>query len=282
MPAPSRTPNLPAIRNLLLREPEANAFLLGDLAAHGLNRAPFQEAVVEQDAGGQPIAVLLRHFGVALYYEAAEAEPDRGRFGRVVSDWVHAGKANRMGGLRRCLDPLEPWLPPVGRGQELYLARCGPEEARAPEWLSEVRAEAGRDRIRLRSTAADDLPLIERLVAAQRLIPEFTVSDEAVQVLVEGLRSGQGFNLVALKEDALIARAAWAAANEASAMIVGVFTLPQWRGRGLASLLVADLVRRLHESGLVAALFYNNPAAGSIYRRLGFVDMDRYRMLHFA
>ena len=277
-----RPPGLPAIRNLLLQEPEANAFLLGDITAHGLSRPPFQEASVETDASGKPMAVLLRHFGVVLYYEAPGSEPDRARLGRSVADWVRSGKATRMSALNRCLDPLEPWLPPLHRSQRLHLASCRPDTAVAPGWLATVGQRAADDGLRILGTGPEDQDLVERIVRAQRQIPEFTVSDEAVQVIMEGLRSGQGFNLIAMREEEIIARAAWGAANEASAMIVGVFTLPRWRGRGLASLLVADLVRRLHLRGLIAALFYDNPAAGSIYKRLGFVDMDRYRMVHFA
>ena len=63
-------------------------------------------------------------------------------------------------------------------------------------------------------------------------------------------------------------------------MIVGVGTLKEYRGRGYASWLVGKLCQDLLDDGKgFICLFYNNPAAGRIYHRIGFSEMGEYGLL---
>lgn len=63
------------------------------------------------------------------------------------------------------------------------------------------------------------------------------------------------------------------------AMIGGVFTPPHLRNRGCATACMTALCRELLEERIEPCLFYDNPRAGSIYRRLGFKDIGMWRML---
>lgn len=63
------------------------------------------------------------------------------------------------------------------------------------------------------------------------------------------------------------------------AMIGGVFTPAHLRNRGYATACMAALCRELLQEGIQPCLFYDNPRAGSIYRRLGFRDIGTWRML---
>lgn len=61
-------------------------------------------------------------------------------------------------------------------------------------------------------------------------------------------------------------------------MIVGVATHPAHRRKGLATQLLIRLCEDLLSEGKTPCLFYDNPEAGSIYRRLGFTDVGTWVM----
>ncbi len=63
------------------------------------------------------------------------------------------------------------------------------------------------------------------------------------------------------------------------AMIGGVWTPEPLRKRGYASAAMLALCRDLLAEGKTPCLFYDNPDAGRIYRRLGFEDIGRWRMV---
>nr|WP_304362706.1 GNAT family N-acetyltransferase [Bacillus pseudomycoides] len=63
-----------------------------------------------------------------------------------------------------------------------------------------------------------------------------------------------------------------------SAMVVGVCTHPSHRGRGYASLILQKMIWDFTQEGRTLCLFYNNPAAGRIYKRLGFKDIGTWTM----
>ncbi len=62
-------------------------------------------------------------------------------------------------------------------------------------------------------------------------------------------------------------------------MIGGVFTPAPWRRRGYASAALTHLCARLLAQGKQPCLFYDNPAAGVIYRRLGFEDIGPWHLV---
>ena len=65
-------------------------------------------------------------------------------------------------------------------------------------------------------------------------------------------------------------------------LIGGVFTLPAARGKGYAAAVVSALSLALQNDGKLSCLFYENPIAGRVYRRLGFEEYDRWAVLYLA
>jgi predicted GNAT family acetyltransferase len=65
-------------------------------------------------------------------------------------------------------------------------------------------------------------------------------------------------------------------------MIGGVFTPEPLRGRGYASAAMTTLCASLLSDGCQPCLFYDDPAAGTIYRRLGFEDIGTWRLVFLA
>lgn len=65
-----------------------------------------------------------------------------------------------------------------------------------------------------------------------------------------------------------------------SAMIVGVATHQAFREQGLASRVMAQLCADLLHEGKSLCLFYDNPHAGVIYKRLGFQDIGSWTIVN--
>jgi predicted GNAT family acetyltransferase len=61
------------------------------------------------------------------------------------------------------------------------------------------------------------------------------------------------------------------------AMIGGVFTPPQQRGRGLSQAVCSALCADLIADGKQPVLYWDTPAAGAVYRKLGFSGAGQWR-----
>jgi len=69
------------------------------------------------------------------------------------------------------------------------------------------------------------------------------------------------------------------AENSKSAMVVGVATRKEHRGKGLMSQCLSKLCHDVLLEGKTLCLFYDNPKAGSVYHNIGFKSIDRWMML---
>jgi predicted GNAT family acetyltransferase len=109
-------------------------------------------------------------------------------------------------------------------------------------------------------------------------IKEFEASPDPA-MLYHTLKNKEGRAWVIEERGQIVAVAQSAAESERLAMIVGVCTHPAWRQRGYASACMARLCRALSAEGKIPCLFYDNPNAGRIYKRLGFEDFARWGMV---
>jgi predicted GNAT family acetyltransferase len=77
--------------------------------------------------------------------------------------------------------------------------------------------------------------------------------------------------------NAILATALTNAETSDLAMIGGVFTQPDARGQGLSQAVCSALCVDLLADGLQPVLYWGNPAAGAVYRRLGFHPIGQWR-----
>lgn len=63
-----------------------------------------------------------------------------------------------------------------------------------------------------------------------------------------------------------------------AAMVVGVCTDSEYRGKGYASKCMQKLCREILNEGKNLCLFYENPVAARIYKSIGFKDIGKWRM----
>jgi uncharacterized protein len=84
---------------------------------------------------------------------------------------------------------------------------------------------------------------------------------------------------IALKDGEVVAAALTNAETERLAMVGGVYTAPAWRGRGLSQAVCSALCDELIQTGRQPVLYWENPAAGRVYTKLGFRAIGTWRSL---
>ncbi|EJR91072.1 hypothetical protein IKA_01829 [Bacillus cereus VD169] len=119
---------------------------------------------------------------------------------------------------------------------------------------------------------------IERIMKLRSDIAEFPTTNESEKILRQAIETNTGRTYYIEKDGVIIASASTSAENSLSAMVVGVCTHPNYRGNGYASLILQKMIQDFTKEDRTLCLFYNNPAAGRIYKRLGFKDIGMWTM----
>ncbi len=111
----------------------------------------------------------------------------------------------------------------------------------------------------------------EDILQLRSNMPEFRDLMMPLEQLADLLATGKG-RVLNIRDNGRIV----SSATESCLGRIGyVCTDPTFRGHGYASILVSKLSEVLLNEGMIPSLSYENPAAGSIYRRLGFREIGR-------
>jgi RimJ/RimL family protein N-acetyltransferase len=252
-----------ALEILLRSAPEHNLYALGNLRALG-TEAPFCTFHGDLDASGHLRGMTNRYFnGWTVYGEpgadwaglastidahgASETLQDNPGGVPSIMPWISAfrgGEEEVEELMRLDEDALRPLAPPAG----VRIRRATLEDLPA---LISLYADAGR---MSRSPAGVERPLRDtRVFIAERAAPE----------------AGEPILSAALTN----------AETAENAMIGGVFTPEHLRGRGLSQAVCSALCADLQASGLTPVLYWKSPAAGAIYRKLGFRPIGHWRVV---
>ncbi|HZG85487.1 GNAT family N-acetyltransferase [Paenibacillus sp.] len=252
-----------AVLALAGEEPSYNLFIIGDVENFGFD-ADFQELWGEFGERGRLKAVLLRYYGSYLPYAAGEFDvagfAERIREGpgaEMVSGPSHVAERFRSEFAFR-------------REKQMYFAER-PASCEAPL------PDAPEENVRVAS-AGD----IEAVCALLDGIAEFDSNGSARRDSMRlAIESGTGRTYFVERDGRVVATASTSAENSMSAMVVGVATHPDYRGQGLATRVTSKLCADAAAEGRTLCLFYDNPDAGSIYKRIGFRDIGRWSILYF-
>jgi predicted GNAT family acetyltransferase len=248
-----------AVMDFVLKEPAYNLFVIGDVEHFGYAK-DFQELWAQFDvAAGQIRAVLLRYRSNFLLY--APGAHDVVAFTQLMLSTkklaIFSGKPETVLQYRGVI-PLE-------NERLLYFAELDKSkfELSPIEGVSIARASPSD---------------IEAVCSLQAEIPEFGNTGGGVEAMHQRLESGLGRTYFLMHEGSVVSTASTSAESSVSAMIGGVGTHPQHRQKGYASACMSILCKELLEEGKTVCLFYDDPAAGRIYKRLGFADIGKWLM----
>lgn len=249
-----------AVRELLERAPAYNIYMLSNLSTLGFGE-PFCEFWGDFDEAGALRAVLNRYMrGWALY---GTAEADWAALGRVIDQ--HATDANRLqdnpGGTASLLPHLHTY----------EAAHVFPEEFMILDKAA-FAPTAPPPGVELRRATMDDL---DELAAFYTDAEKMARTRAAVEQPLQHRRVW-----VAEMGGTIVASALTNAESAGMAMVGGVVTAPDRRGHGISKALCSALCAELMAEGWQPVLYWVTPAAGAVYRRLGFQPIGVWRSVH--
>ncbi|MFS8640181.1 MAG: GNAT family N-acetyltransferase [Symbiobacteriaceae bacterium] len=262
-----------ATLDFLAVESAFNLFLLADIHNYGFD-TEFQQVWGDFAGDGRLRAVLLRYFRNFIPY--GRDDFDAGGIASIIQRHVGEGGWDRweVSGKSEVVERLRPYTEGFldwERRRSLYFA-----ELRDGGNLSGLRQELPTV-VRLRRMTPADAPVIGDLY---RRIAEFPFFDrEREQELRHSLETGAARGYWLEYDGRAVSAVKTAGENPYSAMIVGVATDPGFRRRGFATQLMVRLCSEVLAEGKRLCLFYDNPEAGAIYKRLGFRDIGRWDMV---
>jgi uncharacterized protein len=242
----------------LSEEPSINLFIIGDLEAFGYD-SDFQEIWAEFDEKEEIRAVLLRFYQSFIPYA-------KGEFGvnEFVAIMKNYNQPIYLSGKTDLVEKFEAFDDLVlGKKQVTYFAECLTDEHLGATHLDIKKA---------------DLEDVDRIIELRSSIEEFQVRSDARDILLQSMKSNTGRTYYTEENGVMTACVSTTAENSLSAMIVGVCTRKEYRRQGLATAIMQRLFQDVLAEGKVLCLFYDNPAAGRIYKRLGFNDIGMWTM----
>ncbi|KMQ03175.1 GNAT family N-acetyltransferase [Bacillus cereus] len=243
----------------LKEEAALNLFIIGDIEAFGYD-TDFQELWGVFKENGTLKSILLRFHEAFIPYSKEDF---------VTLDYealLSAYKPLKLSGKSTIVEQFEtaPSLQ-LGVKNEMYFCECLNDNNLPSTPIHET----------IKLASLDD---IERIMKLRSDIAEFPTTNESEKILRQAIETNTGRTYYIEKDGAIIASASSSAENSLSAMVVGVCTHPNYRGSGYASLILQKMIQDFTKEGRALCLFYNNPAAGRIYKRLGFKDIGMWTM----
>ncbi|MBT2681042.1 GNAT family N-acetyltransferase [Bacillus sp. ISL-35] len=242
----------------LMEEAALNLFIIGDIEAFGYE-SDFQElwGFFDDD---ELSAVLLRFHNSFIPYTNNGRLPVKG-FSEIIKNY--SGKIF-LSGKSELVEQFEG-IPGIdlGKKQITYFAECTTDSC-----LEETDFD-------IFTAGPED---VDRIIELRASIEEFFPNPNAREIFLQSLESGTGRTYYIEIDGKMAASASTAAENSRSAMIVGVCTHKEYRRKGLASAVMQKLFKDVMDEGKLLCLFYDNPEAGRIYKRLGFTDIGMWTM----
>lgn len=245
---------------LFAQAPHFNLYLWGNLVTLGFAHdfCEFWGDVDETATPSRLRAVLNRYMtGWTVY---GEAGADWAGLGKMMD--THPAGATRLqdnpGGIASFLPYLTCYHSKQVKSEELMVLE--------PAAFRPVAAPPG---ITVRRGSMTDLPALVQLYADAE---DMTRTPAGVARPLQDTRLW-----LAEQQGEILATALINAEIPQMAMIGGVFTLPAARGRGLSQAVCSALCAELFAQGKQPALYWINPAAGAVYRKLGFRPIGQWR-----
>ncbi|MGZ4164545.1 MAG: GNAT family N-acetyltransferase [Tumebacillaceae bacterium] len=237
-----------------------NLFIIGDLEVFGYENE-IQDTWGEFDEADQLRGVLFRFYHTYMPYSIAEFDVEA--FAKIIAE---DEQFDMLQGRSDLVDRFAPYLGDrLKAPRDLYFAELKDGEQLDPQLdVSDVKL-----------ATLDD---VDRIIGLREQISEFETKKNARETLLKVMEGGMARTFYIEADGRMICTASTTAENSLSAMVVGVASLSEYRGQGLATRAMTVLCQQLLAEGRLLCLFYDNPKAGEIYKRLGFRDIGMWRM----
>lgn len=241
-------------------EPEINLFILGDVEIYGIS-TDFMDMWAGINDEGSIRSVLLRYYDYFITYNNGY-ESDNEEYKRIIKNHkeksVLSGKTTVLEDFHNIYKEKEI--------KKTYFSKLTSKD-KLKDFDNEVKLAEPKDAKRL----------YDFIIG----IDEFsTVSSNSIEKIERVIESKEGrVYYIENEEGQIISQAQTAAENSTSAMVVGVATREEYRNKGLVSKCISKLCNDLLDEEKTLCLFYENPIAGRLYKKIGFEDIGNWTMI---
>lgn len=143
------------------------------------------------------------------------------------------------------------------------------EQGYVTEMLSMPKCEISEE---IRPAELSEYDEIARLICSDEGVGGHYESEELKEQLLTRLEEGMGRNYILKRDGEIIHHAATYAELDNLAVISGVITREDWRGKGIGTLAIRKLCHDLLEEGKKPCLFYYTKQAEGFYKKIGFEE----------
>jgi predicted GNAT family acetyltransferase len=246
--------DVPVLREVLNREPYYNLFMIGDLEWLGISSPEL--FYWGQFVDDQLVGVAMRYKRNWHFYDASGA--DLSQFAQAIDLYPEDATVNGRDSLVEGIMGHLQQSKVLADHRSTYCALPNETQLAEPRYPTR------------RATDGDVDALVDHYVTAG----EMRRDGASIRTCLAHNRI-----FVTEVEGQIVSAALTNVETRSMAMIGGVFTPEPLRGRGYASAAMTALCASLLSDGCQPCLFYDNPAAGVIYRRLGFEDIGPWRLV---
>lgn len=246
-----------SIIGYLMKEPDINLFIMGDIENYGLN-FPELEIWIERNADG--VSAILMRFYDSLVFSASGEDFDKMEFANLIKSLDHQVLSGQEEALAILDDQLE-----YRQRKSMNLSRLSKETYHSQN----LSCHENLKKFSLRDT--------DSLIALRETIEEFESSPNR-ELIESEFEQGFARGYCVVKDGKMLSMAQTSAENSRSAMVVGVCTHKEHRGKGLANQCLHKLCQEVLSEGKNLCLFYDNPIAAEMYIKMGFKDIAKWRM----
>ncbi len=250
------------VLEFLYHEPEINLYIIGDIY-NGAFENDWQQLYAEF-RDGKFFAVLSRNMSTLIYY-AVEDDFNEAWFDIFEQyDFLFISTKEKL------MEPIKARYPKMREDKMDFMKSTTFTRDETIDYSG----------IRILETEKDAEMVFDLL----KTIPElYTVhrkgKEEAIQYFLHN--SGENGTTVFITEDnQVVATASAVYETKQSAMIVAVGTHDDYRGKGYGKTVMHYLMDLyINHKRKTLCLYYDDPIAEKLYKKLNFVDIDRWSML---
>ncbi len=248
----------PEVMNFLNKDPSLNLFTIGDIEGFGYETS-FQ-SLWGAFSNSRIKAVLLK------FYDSYIITAHDGDFASDAFASMLESTNERI--------KLSGKSSTVSKFEEKLGERLAPKKVQFFAECTAPRPHATR--IPIKQATAED---VNRIMDLRYTIKEFKQNEDSRKMLHNALATNTGRSFYIENElGEIICSASTTAETSDSAMIVAVCTHKDYRGKGYATDLLTEMTRILLHEKKSVCLFYDNPDAGKIYRKIGFNNIALWTM----
>ena len=250
------------ILKLIADEPEINLYIKSDIENYGYEK-DFVDYYGEFDKDGDLKAILVRYFNSFNVY--AKGDYDVYSFAEIIKSFDDLSMISGRPDIIAEFDKTELVPKGIAKFQLAALKKINSNFKIA-------------DDICVKKACLSD---IDRIVELRSSIKEFSIRSNLKELLKNEYIAGTAKGYYVEADGKMAAYAQTSAESSTLAMVVSVMTADEYRGRGYASAVVKKLCEDRTAEGKTLCLYYNNPIAAGIYKKIGFQDIGLWTMYKY-